>query len=812
MTTAIVLSGGGSRGDFQLGALTALYEAGIRPDIICGTSVGALNALMLTQGESGLEDLRKIWFGLRRNDHMWQFEDWWQDVHPDLRKAIIGAMLGDKTPTGGEPWSVASGTLAGAGIGSAFGPLGILTGALVGAAVSGTIQNVTADAMKGLLLVLDSKARSLLNLNPIRKIMAERFDPAKLAQFVASGKKLRLATVGLESGELCYVTETGDLLRRDGSQKIAAGISILDGAMASAAIAAVFPPVNFAGDAWVDGGHRENVPLRAAIQAGATRIYVVCSGPIDRWSAINRTADALFDQPSPTDFESRKILDIANRALIEIHLDEMEADDVYPVIDYYTLRRPGSPNSRLPITLIAPEYPSHDIVTIDPELVRVNYNYGYRTAWDVLNDAPSAIRDHSTRIALNHGRAARLRKETWRGLGIPFAAEIDSLMASARAAMDARSSQDVRNAGIGVPVAFSQGHDMLPGELMLPGQSIVSPDGQFMLIYQTDGNLVIYRASGGNPFANVTWASSTNGTSAGVCVMQRDGNLVVYDADLMPQWASGTNGNQDIALRLQTDGNLVLHRGDQVIWQTSPAGPSPTPVVRMVTVLNTSPANVTVRFYNVNDVVMAATLPDGTQTIPSGGSISWALPSGFQEANATFNGRNARKVIAGETVSFATDERVRVLNQSPRSITVRIYRDTDVLRVVALPGGDLKVPAGGEVTWIMPTDVEKAAVVMNSRQTEMVIRGSVLTYAQDDRILIRNLSSNAITARFYNVNDNVRWVTLPGGDISVSANGESFFSVPNNMATVQVLLAGQKINADIGEVLNLNPDGSITRG
>ncbi len=53
MTTAIVLSGGGSRGDFQLGAITALYEAGIRPDIICATSVGALNALMLTQGESG---------------------------------------------------------------------------------------------------------------------------------------------------------------------------------------------------------------------------------------------------------------------------------------------------------------------------------------------------------------------------------------------------------------------------------------------------------------------------------------------------------------------------------------------------------------------------------------------------------------------------------------------------------------------------------------------------------------------------------------------------------------------------------------
>ncbi len=802
MATAIVLSGGGSRGDFQLGALTALYEAGIRPDIICGTSVGALNALMLTQGESGLENLRNIWFGLRRNDHMWLFEDWWQDVHPDLHKAIIGAMLGDSSPTGGEPWSVASGSLAGGGIGALFGPIGLLTGALVGAAVTGTIQNITADAMKGLLLVLNNKARALLNLNPIRKIMADRFDAAKLAQFVGSGKKLRLATVGLESGELCYVTETGDLLRRDGVQKIAAGISILEGAIASSAIAAVFPPVNFAGDAWIDGGHRENVPLRAAIQAGATRIYVVCSGPIDRWSAINRTPDARFDQPPPTDFESRKILDIANRAIIEIHLDEMEADDVYPVID----------NSSLPITLIAPEYPSHDIVTIDPELIRVNYDYGYRSAWDALNNASSAIRNHSTRIALNHGRASRLRKKTWTGNGVPFAAEISTLMSSASAAMNERSAQGARNAGPSAGYAFSQGHDMLPGELMLPGQSITSPDGRFMLIYQTDGHLVIYRASGGNPFAEATWASGKFGFSPGVCVMQRDGNLVVYDANLVPRWASGTSGNPDIALRLQIDGKLVLHRGDKVIWQTPAPASDKTPVVRMVTVLNTSPANVTARFYNVNDIVMGATLPDGIQTVPSGGSIAWPLPSGFQEAKITFNGRNARKVVAGETVTFSADERVRVLNQSPRSITVRIYRDTDALRLVALPGGDLSVPAGGEAIWQMPQDVEKAAVVMNSRRVEIAIRGSVFTYAQDDRILIRNLSNITVSARFYNVNDNVRWFTLPGGDISMPPNGESFFSVPANMNTVQVLIAGQRMNADIGEVLNFNSNGSITRG
>ena len=39
-----VLGGGGARGAFQVGALRALYEAGLRPDLLVGTSIGAVNA------------------------------------------------------------------------------------------------------------------------------------------------------------------------------------------------------------------------------------------------------------------------------------------------------------------------------------------------------------------------------------------------------------------------------------------------------------------------------------------------------------------------------------------------------------------------------------------------------------------------------------------------------------------------------------------------------------------------------------------------------------------------------------------------
>ncbi len=44
---AFVLGGGGSRGALQVGALRALLEADICPDVVVGTSIGALNAAFL---------------------------------------------------------------------------------------------------------------------------------------------------------------------------------------------------------------------------------------------------------------------------------------------------------------------------------------------------------------------------------------------------------------------------------------------------------------------------------------------------------------------------------------------------------------------------------------------------------------------------------------------------------------------------------------------------------------------------------------------------------------------------------------------
>ena len=68
MTTAIVLSGGGNLGAMQAGSVVALFEAGITPDLLVGTSVGAMNSAFLAThpGLDGANALRDAWGVLRR--------------------------------------------------------------------------------------------------------------------------------------------------------------------------------------------------------------------------------------------------------------------------------------------------------------------------------------------------------------------------------------------------------------------------------------------------------------------------------------------------------------------------------------------------------------------------------------------------------------------------------------------------------------------------------------------------------------------------------------------------------------------------
>jgi NTE family protein len=69
MSVAFVLSGGASLGAIQVGMLRALLERDVRPDLLVGTSVGAVNAAFVASHGASLQtvdELAALWDGLRR--------------------------------------------------------------------------------------------------------------------------------------------------------------------------------------------------------------------------------------------------------------------------------------------------------------------------------------------------------------------------------------------------------------------------------------------------------------------------------------------------------------------------------------------------------------------------------------------------------------------------------------------------------------------------------------------------------------------------------------------------------------------------
>ena len=108
---------------------------------------------------------------------------------------------------------------------------------------------------------------------------------------------------------------------------------------------------------------------------------------------------------------------------------------------------------------------------------------------------------------------------------------------------------------------------------LAPNQQLVSANGSFRAVMQTDGNFVVYGPSG------ATWASGTNGKGSGpyMALMQPDGNLVIYanssncaaGTACTPTWASNTNGKgmPPFNLIMQNDGNLVVYDSTKApIW------------------------------------------------------------------------------------------------------------------------------------------------------------------------------------------------------------------------------------------------------
>ena len=194
MTTAFVLGGGGALGAVEVGMLAALLERGVRPDLVLGTSVGAINGAFLAQdpGPDVVERLTGLWRSVAANRH---------------------EVYGDR-PLRSVRRAVATGT-------------------------------------------------HLYSARPLTTRLREEIGDVDFADLAVP---LQVCAASIERAAEHWF-DSGP---------------VVDAVVASAAVPGLLPPARVGDEHFLDGGIVNSVPVARAHQLGATRIFVLQVGRVDR--------------------------------------------------------------------------------------------------------------------------------------------------------------------------------------------------------------------------------------------------------------------------------------------------------------------------------------------------------------------------------------------------------------------------------------------------------------------------------------------------------------------------------------------------
>lgn len=252
-------------------------------------------------------------------------------------------------------------------------------------------------------------------------------DPALVAR---PGLDLRLAVVALGAGVLRYVAGDGSIMAGDALTPVpgSAGgpVDIIDGVIASASVPMVFPPRVLAGDAYVDGGVVDNVPVAAAAALGATRIYALLAVP-------------LAPTPDSADYAGASAPVVFLRAVGAISFAERQRANLAPALPAGT-----------EVVVIDPHVDVVGPFDVARGLMAVNMDYGWLRAADVCARPPSPDvekADEATdAVAIARTRAWHEEEALW-AKGWASASELTSLAECKRTVRDAME----RRAELGLP-------------------------------------------------------------------------------------------------------------------------------------------------------------------------------------------------------------------------------------------------------------------------------------------------------------------------------------------------------------------------
>ncbi|OPB92594.1 hypothetical protein [Elizabethkingia occulta] len=100
-----------------------------------------------------------------------------------------------------------------------------------------------------------------------------------------------------------------------------------------------------------------------------------------------------------------------------------------------------------------------------------------------------------------------------------------------------------------------------PGSELTRNTWYNSSNGAYSLVFENDGNLVVYDSSGA-----ITWNSETEGEGSRT-IFQRDGNLVIYNTEDNAVFSTDTNNKGATGLSLQNNGSLIIYDGrGRTLW------------------------------------------------------------------------------------------------------------------------------------------------------------------------------------------------------------------------------------------------------
>jgi predicted acylesterase/phospholipase RssA len=270
---ALVLTGGGARGSYQAGVLAGLVETGRTYDIICGTSIGAINGALLAQGNIAV--LADLWSNIGRFRLLQPIDTAVPLVH------ALGEIRDEWRGVLSRPYNVLRGLTILYDHGRIFQRTGFFK--------SQPIEEFLFNHLE-LSSVRTTFAFAVTNLNTAG---SEAF-------YVTPGAQLDIPSSLRYKFHRLDATDTTDrTLYRDAIR-------------ASAAIPIAFEPVRLeprgsAPGRYADGGVALNAPIALARRLGATDITAIAVDPPSKPQPINGLLDVVFQTFATT--QTRLIYD-----------------------------------------------------------------------------------------------------------------------------------------------------------------------------------------------------------------------------------------------------------------------------------------------------------------------------------------------------------------------------------------------------------------------------------------------------------------------------------------------------------------------